>query len=213
MSYKPASGSRRWCSGKLLAFLREEYDRGELCWTGGLAHLADPQQFSQFLAPLYAKEWAVYAKPPHNGPEQALKYLARYTYRVAISNERIESLEDDQVTFRYKDYAHGHRLRRMTLTVQEFLRRFMLHVLPRGFVRIRSFGLLANRGRDEQLARCRQLLGCREQGAIAETSELLRIRLRTKTADCVLPAARAHSQATSVRTIVSTYQLSIFIGS
>jgi hypothetical protein len=100
----------------------------------------------------------VYAKPPHNGPEQALKYLARYTYRVAISNERIESLEDGQVTFRYKAYAHGHRLRRMTLTAQEFLRRFLLHVLPRGFVRIRSFGLLAYREREQQLAHCRRLL-------------------------------------------------------
>ena len=97
--------------------------------------------------------------PPFGGAEQALKYLARYTYRVAISNERIESLEDGQVTFRYKDYAHGHRWRRMTLTAQEFLRRFMQHVLPRGFVRIRSFGFLANRVRDKQLVLCRQLLG------------------------------------------------------
>jgi hypothetical protein len=135
------------------------YDRGKLSWTGGLAPLADPQQFARFLAPLYQKDWAVYAKPPHNGPEQALKYLARYTYRVAISNERIESLEGGHVTFRYKDYAHGHRLRRMTLTAHEFLRRFTQHVLPRGFVRIRSFGLLANRGRGERLAHCRQLLG------------------------------------------------------
>jgi hypothetical protein len=132
---------------------------------GGLAHLADPRQFARFLTPLYQKEWAVYAKPPHNGPEQALKYLARYTYRVAISNERIESLEDGQITFRYKDYAQGHRRRRMTLTAHEFLRRFLQHVLPRGFVRIRSFGFLANRVRDEQLTLCRQLLRATEAAA------------------------------------------------
>jgi hypothetical protein len=172
--FLPVRVLSRLLRGKLLAFLREEYDGGELRWTGGLAPLADPQQFARFLTPLYQKEWAVYAKPPHNGPEQALKYLARYTYRVAISNERIESLKDDQVTFRYKDYAHGHRWRRMTLTVHEFLRRFMQHVLPRRFVRIRSFGLLANRGRDEQLARCRQLLGCTEPETVNKTSELLR---------------------------------------
>jgi hypothetical protein len=157
--------------GKLLAFLRQAYDRGELKWTGGLAPLADPRQFARFLAPLYNKEWVVYVKPPFGGAEQTLKYLARYTYRVAISNERIESLEDGQVTFRYKDYTHGHRWRRMTLTAHEFLRRFMLHVLPRGFVRIRSFGFLANRVRDKQLARCRQLLRVPEPAAAAASGE------------------------------------------
>jgi hypothetical protein len=151
--------------GKLLAFLRQAYDRGEIRWTGGPAPLTDPKQFARFLAPLYQKKWAVYAKPPHNGPEQALKYLARYTYRVAISNERIESVDDGQVTFRYKDYAHGHRLRRMTLAAHEFLRRFLQHVLPRAFVRIRSFGFLANRVRDEQLVLCRQLLSVSDPAA------------------------------------------------
>ena len=169
--FLPVRVLSRLFRGKLLAFLRQAYDRGELTWTGGLAPLADPRQFARFLTPLYQKEWAVYAKPPFGGAEQTLKYLARYTYRVAISNERIESLEDGQVTFRYKDYAHGHRRRRMTLTAQEFLRRFMLHVLPRGFVRIRSFGFLANRVRDEQLARCRQLLGVTEPAAAASSGE------------------------------------------
>jgi predicted RNA-binding Zn-ribbon protein involved in translation (DUF1610 family) len=215
--FLPVRVLSRLLRGKLLAFLREVYDHGELRWTGGLAELADPQQFARFLAPLYQKEWAVYAKPPHNGPEQALKYLARYTYRVAISNERIESLENDRVTFRYKDYAHGHRWRRMILTVHEFLRRFMLHVLPRGFVRIRSFGLLANRGRDEQLARCRQLLGCKEREAVAQTSE----PRRNSPADEDSPRCPACGQGTLLvvaRTprprqselVASTYQLRIF---
>jgi len=169
--FLPVRVLSRLLRGKLLAFLKQANDREKLSWTGGLAALADPQQFARFLSPLYQKEWAVYAKPPHNGPEQALKYLARYTYRVAISNERIESLDDGQVTFRYKAYAHGHRWRRMTLTANEFLRRFMQHVLPRGFVRIRSFGLLANRVRDEQLALCRQLLQAPEPVAPAASGE------------------------------------------
>jgi predicted RNA-binding Zn-ribbon protein involved in translation (DUF1610 family) len=169
--FLPAPVLSRLLRGKLLAFLRQANDRGELKWTGSLAPLADPQQFARFLAPLYKKKWSVYAKPPVGGAEQTLKYLARYTYRVAISNERIESLEDGSVTFRYKDYTHGHRRRRMTLTAQEFLRRFMQHVLPRGFVRIRSFGFLANRVRDEQLARCRQLLGATEPAAAAAPGE------------------------------------------
>jgi hypothetical protein len=169
--FLPVPVLSRLLRGKLLAFLRRAYDRGELKWTGGLARLADPRQFARFLTPLYQKKWAVYAKPSFGGVEQSLKYLARYTYRVAISNERIESLEDGQVTFRYKDYAHGHRQRRMTLTAQEFLRRLMLHVLPRGFVRIRSFGFLANRVRNKQLVLCRQLLGVTQPAAATSSGE------------------------------------------
>jgi hypothetical protein len=116
----PATGTEEILGGPICAICASE----ELSWSGGLTPLADPQQFAKLLAPLYQKEWATYAKPPHNGPEHALKYLARYTYRVAISNERIESLQDSHVTFRYKAYAHGHRLRQMTLAAQEFLRRF-----------------------------------------------------------------------------------------
>jgi Putative transposase/Transposase zinc-binding domain len=168
--FLPVPVLSRLLRGKLLAFLRQAYDHGELPWAEGLAPLADPQQFAKFLTPLYQKEWAVYAKPSFGGVEQSLKYLARYTYRVAISNDRIESLENGEVTFRYKDYAHGHRQRRMTLTAHEFLRRFLLHVLPRGFVRIRSFGFLANRVRDKQLALCRQLL-CAPEPATAATPD------------------------------------------
>ncbi len=170
--FLPVRVLSRLLRGKLLAFLRQAYDRGELKWTGSLAPLADPRQFAQFLTPLYQKEWVVYAKPPFGGAEQALKYLARYTYRVAISNDRIESLADGQVTFRYKAYAHGHRWRRMTLTAHEFLRRFMQHVLPRGFVRIRSFGFLANAVRDKQLTRCRQLLQAPDPVSTKASGEL-----------------------------------------
>ena len=104
-------------------------------------------------------DWVVYAKPPFGGPEVVLKYLARYTHRVAISNHRLLELEDGQVRFRWKDYAHGGRRRTMTLSAIEFVRRFLMHVLPSGFVRIRHYGLLANRHRREKLALCRELLG------------------------------------------------------
>jgi Putative transposase/Transposase zinc-binding domain len=169
--FLPVRVLSRLLRGKLLAFLRDAHEHGDLSWTGGLAHLAAPQQFAKILTPLYQKKWAVYAKPSFGGVEQSLKYLARYTYRVAISNERIEALEDGQVTFRYKDYAHGHRQRRMTLTAQEFLRRLMMHVLPRGFVRIRSFGFLANRVREKQLALCRELLSANELAAAPPSGE------------------------------------------
>ena len=143
--FLPVQVLRRVFRGKLLALLRHAHESDGLRWTGGLGHLAQPSAFGAFLRPLYDKEWNVYAKPPTGSAEQVLKYLAHYTHRVAISNRRIESLSaDGQVTFTYKDYAHGGRVRRMTLPAEEFLRRFSQHVLPRGFVRLRGFGLLAN---------------------------------------------------------------------
>jgi hypothetical protein len=144
--------------GKYRAGLRRAFDRHELRFAGSVAGLADPVAFRAFLATLRAQDWVVYAKPPFAGPAQVLEYLGRYTHRVAISNDRLISLEAGQVRFRWKDYARGHRLKTMTLPAEEFLRRFLLHVLPGGFVRIRHFGLLANRGRTAKLARCRALL-------------------------------------------------------
>jgi Putative transposase/Transposase zinc-binding domain len=123
--FLPVRVLSRLFRGKLLAFLKWEYNRGTLTWTGGLAPLSDPVQFTRLLTAMYQKAWVVYAKAPCGGPEQVLKYLARYTYRVAISNNRIESIDAGQVTFRYKDYAHGHRCRRMTLAADEFIRRFL----------------------------------------------------------------------------------------
>ena len=105
----------------------------------------------------------VYAKPPWNGPQNVLKYLARYTHRVAIANERLLSIDGGQVTFGYKDYRHGHRQRRLTLSANEFMRRFMMHVLPSGFMRIRYYGFLANAQRGQQLSRIRQLLNVPSQ--------------------------------------------------
>ena len=120
--------------------------------------LPEPAAFAAWLATQYRRDWVVYAKPPFGGPEQVLKYLARYTHRVAISNSRIVDVADGRVTFRYKDYADDHRAKTMTLSGVEFLRRFVQHVLPKGFVKVRHYGLLANRTRDEHLAVCRRLL-------------------------------------------------------
>ena len=118
----------------------------------------------------------VYAKPPWNGPEQVLKYLARYTHRIAIANERLLSIDEGQITFSYKDYRRGHRQRRLTLSATEFIRRFMMHVLPHGFVRIRYYGFLANAQRQQQLKKIRQLLNVpdpesRDQQADADLLE------------------------------------------
>ncbi len=144
--------------GKFLAGLRAAFDRGKLAFHGKLAALADPNEFQRRLSASALSDWVVYAKPPFGGPGQVLKYLARYTHRVAISNHRLLDLKDGRVSFEYKDYARGGRRRAMELMAAEFLRRFLQHVLPRGFVRIRSYGLLANRDRREKLAVCRELL-------------------------------------------------------
>jgi Putative transposase/Transposase zinc-binding domain len=144
--------------GKFLTGLREAWDRGQLALPPRLAALAGARARAAWCATLYAKDWVVYAKRPFGGPAQVLKYLARYTHRVAISNARLLGLSDGQVTFRYKDYAEAGRHKTMTLEAGEFLRRFVQHVLPRGFVRVRHYGLLANRQREARLAACRRLL-------------------------------------------------------
>jgi rubredoxin len=122
--------------------------------------LAAPKQFAELLRHVHRQDWVVYAKPAFGSPSQVLRYLGRYTHRVAISNHRIVAFDGERVTFRYKDYARGSKQRVMTLTGVEFLRRFFLHVLPKGFVRIRHFGFLANRWRTARLAICREVLGC-----------------------------------------------------
>jgi Putative transposase/Transposase zinc-binding domain len=142
-----------------LAGLEQLYGQGQLSLTGRCQRLAEPQPWHQFLATLRAQEWVVFAKEPLQDPQHVLKYLARYTHRIAISNHRLVALEDGQVSFRYTDYRHGHRLRTLTLAAVEFLRRLLLHVPPRGFHRLRHFGFLANRVRQEKLAQCRTLLG------------------------------------------------------
>jgi hypothetical protein len=145
--------------GKFLALLGDAFEQGKLTFHGKLRALAGAGAFRRRLAASAETEWVVYSKPPFGGPEQVLKYLARYTHRVAISDRRLVSLEGGEVTFQWKDYAHGAGQKMMTLKATEFIRRFLLHVLPSGFVRIRHYGFLANRVCQEKLALCRALLG------------------------------------------------------
>jgi len=144
--------------GKFVAALKRASSEGELRFYGDLKRLAQPKIFSSWLRQLFRHDWVVYCKPPFGGPEHALRYLGAYTHRVAISNHRLVALADGQVTFRWRDSAHKNKKRLMTLPVEEFLRRFLLHLLPRGFVRIRNFGFLANRRRALLLPLCARLL-------------------------------------------------------
>ena len=139
--------------------LRGLFEQDRLQFHNSLEQLAPPGAFSHFLWQLGQKDWVVYAKPPFGGAENVLNYLARYTHRVAISNHRLVAFENDRVSFRWRDYAHGSKKKVMTVSAHEFLRRFLLHVLPGGLVRIRHFGLFANRRRSTALERCRALLG------------------------------------------------------
>jgi hypothetical protein len=144
---------------KFLALLERAFDRGELVFFGELQSLVEPSAFRRFLEAATRREWVVYAKRPFQDATCVLKYLARYTHRVAISNSRLLDYREGKVTFRYKDYAHQGQERTMTLQASEFIRRFLLHVLPDGFMRIRHYGYLANRHRHEKLELCRRLLG------------------------------------------------------
>jgi len=144
--------------GKFVAGLRQLFRRSQFQFFGACQHLSDAKAFNDFLRTLFAKSGVVYAKQPFGGPEHVSHYLARYTHRVAISNHRLVKVTDDDVTFRWKDYARRSKSRAMTLTHEEFLRRFLQHVLSTGFPRIRYFGFLANRHRSVLLPLCRTLL-------------------------------------------------------
>jgi hypothetical protein len=171
--------------------LEHAYEKSRLSFHGACALLAKPTAFKRLLNSVRAREWWVYAKPPFGGPAQVLAYLGRYTHRVAISNQRLLSLKQGKVTFSWRDNRQGQLPSTMTLSADEFIRRFLLHVLPRGFQRIRQFGLLANRRRNE-LARCRQLLGAAEQ-TVKSLSQDYKSLYQTVTGTSLLqcPACRA----------------------
>jgi hypothetical protein len=145
--------------GKFVDALEQAFRDGLLNLQGDLTLLAQPKIFAAWLRPLFQQDWVVYLKRPFGGPEYVLQYLGRYTHRVAISNHRLVSFADGQVTFRWRDSAHNNEQKLMTLSLDKFLRRFLLHILPQGFVRIRNFGFLANRRRATLLPLCLQLLG------------------------------------------------------
>ena len=155
----PHAALSRMFRGKFLAGLKDLHDAEKLEFHGEMEALAQPAAFAALLRESSKPAWVVYAKRPFAGPKQVLAYLSRYTHRVAISNRRLISADAHHVTFAYKDYAHGSRHKTMTLAVQEFVRRFCLHVLPERFVKIRHYGLLGNRQRRERLACARELLG------------------------------------------------------
>jgi Putative transposase/Transposase zinc-binding domain len=152
--FLPIQVLRRVFRGKFVAGLNSAFQREQLHLSGNLAFLAEPKIFASWLRPLFRKDWIVYSKPPFGGPEYVLHYLGRYTHRVAISNHRLISFEDGQVTFRWRDSAHNNEHKLMALSLDEFLRRFLLHLLPKGFVRIRHFGFLASRRRAQLLPLC-----------------------------------------------------------
>ena len=157
--FLPVKVLSRVFRGKFVAALKRAFQDGQLSFHGDLRLLAQPKTFAAWLRTLFRKDWVVYSKPPFGGPDYVLRYLGRYTHRVAISNHRLVSFADHQVIFRWRDSAHKNEQRRMTLSLDEFLRRFLLHLLPDGFVRIRNFGFLANRRRAAFLPLCFQLLG------------------------------------------------------
>jgi hypothetical protein len=158
---------RRLC----LQDLQAAFAAGQLGFFGDLAHLSDPTAFAEGLNQLRRTDWVVYAKPPFGGPEQVLAYLGRYTHRVAIANSWLVSLADDKVSFSWKDYRQNRKAKVMTLDADEFIRRFLLHTLPDGFHRIRHYGFLANGGRSDKIALCRQLLAIRNAATDQQAGE------------------------------------------
>src|ERR1700751_5675565 len=153
-----------------LEHLQNTFDSGKLRYFTALENLQDRRAFGRYLESVSTVKWVVYAKRPFAGPQQVLDYVGRYTHRVAISNNRLLDIEGGQVTFRYKDYRNSNQQRTMTLTAEEFIRRFLLHVLPHGFHRIRYYGFLSNRFRQEKRARFRQLLGMALPQVLAKQS-------------------------------------------
>jgi hypothetical protein len=166
--FLPVHALSRVFRGKFVAELKQLVAQNKLQFHGSQQYLAVPGCFATFLRQLFRQDWVIYAKPPFGGAEHVLNYLARYTHRVAISNHRLVAFQNDRVSFRWRDYAHGGKKKVVTVSADEFLRRFLLHVLPKGLVRIRHFGFLANRNRNTALQRCRQLLGAT---AIADRPE------------------------------------------
>ena len=166
--FLPKAVLRKVFRGKFVAGLRQAFQNGELRFPEKLKLLCEPKIFAAWLRPLFRQHWVVYLKRPFGGPEYVLQYLGRYTHRVAISNHRLVSFVDGQVTFRWRDSAHHNEQKLTTLSQDKFLRRFLLHILPQGFVRIRHFGFLACRRRRTTLPLCFQLLGAAQEALSQE---------------------------------------------
>jgi hypothetical protein len=157
--FLPVKVLSRLFRGKFLAYLKKAYDKGRISFSGNIAPLKEESSFKALLKTLYSQEWNVYCKPPLRDAEAVMEYLGRYTHRVAISNDRLVKIEAHQVTFKYRDRNDKDQTKLMTLDASEFIRRFFLHILPDGFVKIRHYGILGNRSRKSKLAWSMKLLG------------------------------------------------------
>ena len=179
--------------GLFLHYLEKAFTAGELNFFSAHRHLHEPAAFRRYLAPAWNIDWVVYAKRPFAGPAQVLDYVGRYTHRVAISNNRLVSMDDGKVGFRWKDYRDGNRQKTMTLGANEFIRRFLIHVLPDGFHRIRYFGFLGNCHRAQKLARCRELLGMAPAEPAAEPPADYRDRFEALTGQSLRECPHCHT--------------------
>jgi hypothetical protein len=157
--FLPVKVLSRLFRGKLIAYLKKACKKGKLRLPGKIAYLQQEGAFNDLLSVLYKQEWVVYCKPPFSNAETVMEYLGRYTHRVAISNDRIVKIHKDQVTFRYRDRNDNDKMKLMALNASEFIRRFLMHILPDGFMKIRHYGILSNRSRKTKLAACKALLG------------------------------------------------------
>jgi hypothetical protein len=182
--FLPVPVLRKLFRGKFLALLAAAFRQEKLRLMGALAHLRNPVAFDRFLRQLRSKTWVVHAKRPFGGPEHVIQYLARYTHRVAISNGRLIEMRDGQVTFRWRDSANGNQQKLMTLDAVDFIHRYLLHVLPARFVKIRHFGFLANCNRREALVRCRSLLPVSAHRPLAVLTETQCRAVRRKCPIC-----------------------------
>ena len=191
--FLPVRVLSRLFRGLFLSHLAAAFAAGDLKFFGAHRHLHEPAAFRRHLAPLRHTEWVVYAKRPFAGPEQVLDYVGRYTHRVAISNNRLLSIHDGKVRFRWKDCRNGNRQKTMTLEGGEFIRRFLIHVLPDGFHRIRYFGFLANAHRAEKLARCRELLGMAPAEPTPEPLPDYRVRYEALTGQSLHRCPNCHT--------------------
>jgi hypothetical protein len=191
--FLPVRVLSRMFRGLFLHYLEKAFAAGNLNFFSAHRHLHEPTAFHRYLAPAWNADWVVYAKRPFAGPAQVLEYVGRYTHRVAISNNRLISMDDDKVSFRWKDYRDSSRQKTMTLKAGEFIRRFLIHVLPDGFHRIRYYGFLGNRHRAGKLTRCRELLGMSSPGSGDDPPADYRDRFAALTGRSLRECPRCHT--------------------
>jgi hypothetical protein len=191
--FLPVRVLSRMFRGLFLHYLEKAFAAGELNFFSAHRHLHEPAALQRYLAPAWNVDWVIYAKRPFAGPTQVLDYVGRYTHRVAISNRRLVSIDDSKVRFHWKDYRDANRQKTMTLPAEEFIRRFLIHVLPDGFHRIRYFGFLGNCHRAQKLARCRELLGMAAAGQVADPPTDYRDRFEALTGQSLRECPHCHT--------------------